>query len=119
VNLDPTNIVWILAFGALLGAIAAVELRGRPAIRTQVLILTAILGMVIGDIAAGQVLGVAPTSLSWIGHPLQLVAAGLALAIVILVARRIENARARRQALPPVEVRAEEELALTQEPVLV
>ena len=98
-NLDPANIAWMLAFGALLGAIAAVELRGRPAIRTPILMLTATVGMVLGDIAAGQILGVAPASLTWIRHPMQLVAAVLTLTVVILVARRMEDARARRLAM--------------------
>ena len=33
--IDVTNIIWILAFGILLGTVVSIELRGRPALRVH------------------------------------------------------------------------------------
>jgi hypothetical protein len=97
---DVTNIIWILAFGILLGTVVSIELRGRPALRTSVLILTGISGMVVGDVVAGLILGDAAGQMLWVRHPIQFVGAGVLLLALVLTARWSEARRATPVAAP-------------------
>lgn len=98
--IDVTNVIWILAFGILLGTVVSIELRGRPALRTSVLILTGIAGMVVGDIVASLILGDAAGQLLWVHHPIQFVGAGALLLALVLTARWREARRATPVAVP-------------------
>lgn len=91
---DVTNIIWILAFGILLGTVVSIELRGRPALRTSVLVATGIAGMVAGDIVASLILGDEAGQLLWVRHPIQFVGAGTLLLALVLAARWSEARRA-------------------------
>lgn len=96
--LGTSNLLWILCFGILLGGITAAELRGRPALRAWLLIVAATAGMLIGDVAATQILGEDASQFFWIRHPLQFVGAGLVLLVLVLASRRRETIRERAEA---------------------